>query len=450
LFNPYIAIIAASLIIVASYFFDVASKKFKIPSVLFLIFTGIGLKYGLAYYDLVVPESFFSILQLLGIFGLIMIVLEAALDLKISKDKVPLIRSSVALALFVLVITAFSIGGVIYYILVDEPFFNCLVYAIPLSVVSSAVLIPSVHTLTKKKKEFLIYESTFSDILGILFFNFVVLQEGSVLSWSGITMIVATVLFSIFVSYILVFVFSKIKTHVKLFLMIAILALLYALGKKLNLSTLLMIFIFGIVMNNAKIFYRGRLSKTINFDNVKSIRREFHTITAETAFVIRTFFFIAFGMSIDVMLLADPRVLVIGFIILVLLYLVRYVNFKVFLKTDVFPEIFLAPRGLITILLFFSIPLQFQIKDLSEGILFFVILGTSLIMMAAIMASKDSEMETTTLFDVGLGQASDYEIEYETFSEFDDLLDDVGNIKGNSDKKLNENNDNNNEPKGES
>jgi hypothetical protein len=70
--------------------------------------------------------------------------------------------------------------------------------------------------------------------------------------------------------------------------------------------------------------------------------------------------------------------------------------------------------------------------------------------MAAIMSTKDSEVQTTTLFDVGLGQASDYEIEYETFSEFDDLLDDVKNINEDSDKKLNENNDNNNEPKGDS
>lgn len=228
--------------------------------------------------------------------------------------------------------------------------------------------------------------------------------------------------------------------------MIAILALLYALGKQLHLSSLLMIFIFGIVMNNAKIFYRAKLANHINFDNVKSIGNEFRIVTAETAFVIRTFFFITFGMSIDLGLLVDPRVLVIGFIILVILYLVRYVNFKVFLKTDVFPEIFLAPRGLITILLFFSIPTAYKIVGLSEGILFFVILGTSLIMMLAIMASKDSEMESTTFFDVGLGQASDYEIEYETYSEFDDLLDDVSGMN----KKALDNNDKTNDKKGES
>lgn len=446
MFDSYIVLIAASLIIVLSYFFDVASKKFKVPSVLFLIATGLILKYAGEYYGFTFEKEFFSILELLGIVGLIMIVLEAALDLKLSRKKIPLIRQSFILACFVLIFTSFSIAGIIYYILDSEPFFNCLVYAIPLSVVSSSVLIPSVHTLTQSKREFLIYESTFSDVVGILFFNFVVLQEGNFFSISGVLMIVSTVLFSIIVSYVLVFVFSKIKTHVKLFLMISILTLLYAFGKQLHLSTLLMIFIFGLVMNNAKIFYKGKLANHINFDNVKSIGKEFMIVTAETAFVVRTFFFITFGLMIDLRLLLDPRVLVIGFIILVILYLVRYLNFKVFLKTNVFPEIFLAPRGLITILLFLMIPAQFVIQDLSFGILFFVILSTSLIMMVAIMSTKDAEMESTTFFDIGLGQASDYEVEYETYSEFDDLLDDVSGLN----KKAIEEKNNDIDKKGES
>jgi hypothetical protein len=66
-------------------------------------------------------------------------------------------------------------------------------------------------------------------------------------------------------------------------------------------------------------------------------------------------------------------------------------------------------------------------------------------MMIAIMTSKDSEMQSTTFFDVGLGQASDYEIEYETFSEFDDLLDDVSGMKN----KALENKDNTNDKKGD-
>lgn len=121
-----------------------------------------------------------------------MIVLEAAVDLKISREKIPLIRKSVLISLLVLVITSLAIGSSIM-LLINEPFFNCLIYAIPLSVVSSAVLIPSVHTLSEQKKEFLIYESTFSDIIGIMFFNFVVLQEESIFNLGGLANILFTI-----------------------------------------------------------------------------------------------------------------------------------------------------------------------------------------------------------------------------------------------------------------
>jgi hypothetical protein len=39
------------------------------------------------------------------------------------------------------------------------------------------------------------------------------------------------------------------------------------------------------------------------------------------------------------------------------------------------------PRGLITVLLFYSIPEMYKLSKFNEGILFFVILTTSVIMM---------------------------------------------------------------------
>ena len=56
---------------------------------------------------------------------------------------------------------------------------------------------------------------------------------------------------------------------------------------------------------------------------------------------------------------------------------------------------FIAPRGLITILLFYAIPQEYSIGIISEGVLFFVILVTSLIMMFGLMRSKEKipEME---------------------------------------------------------
>ena len=222
MFDPYIALIFASVLIILSYFFDLASKKFKVPSVLFLLGTGIIIKKVSELYNINISGNFLTYLEFIGIIGMIMIVLEGAVDLNLSRRKLPLIRKSIFLALIVLIISSFSIGTAIMYLL-DEPFFNSFIYAIPMSVVSAAVLIPSVHTLTESKKEFLIYESTFSDIIGIMFFNFVVIKEGSsIFTISGTMNIVITVIASILVSYVLVYLFSKVRTDLKIFLIINI------------------------------------------------------------------------------------------------------------------------------------------------------------------------------------------------------------------------------------
>ena len=49
------------------------------------------------------------------------------------------------------------------------------------------------------------------------------------------------------------------------------------------------------------------------------------------------------------------------------------------------PQLFIAPRGLITVLLFYAIPKEAQVATFESGILLFVIIGTSLIMTWAMI-----------------------------------------------------------------
>ncbi|MDQ1266447.1 MAG: monovalent cation:H+ antiporter, family, partial [Bacteroidota bacterium] len=163
--DPYISLIIGGLLIALSYAFNLASKRFKVPSVIFLILTGIIIKFAADSFNFGFGDNLFYTLKLLGIVGLIMIVLEAAIDLEISKDKLKVIKKSFFLALAILVITSFGTAFIIMAFL-NESFFKSLVYAIPMCVVSSAVVIPSVHALAKDKMEFIIYEATFSDIIG--------------------------------------------------------------------------------------------------------------------------------------------------------------------------------------------------------------------------------------------------------------------------------------------
>jgi NhaP-type Na+/H+ or K+/H+ antiporter len=126
---------------------------------------------------------------------------------------------------------------------------------------------------------------------------------------------------------------------------------------------------------------------------MKDIFKDFNMITMESSFMLRTFFFVIFGITISISALFDNLVILISFGILAIIYGIRWLWLRIVLRKDFNTQLFLAPRGLITILLFFAIPKEFQISEFNEGILLFVIIFSSLIMAGALMRnSKKKEI----------------------------------------------------------
>lgn len=389
-FNTVLIFLSLSVII--SYLYDMFATWSKIPSVLLLVGTGIIIAQLSNYFGFEIPitEQF---LLLMGQLGLILIVLEGALDLKITKEKIPLIRRAFLSALLVLFITTGAISAILVVMLSVE-WDKAFVNAIPLGVVSSAITIPSVSKLAKVKKEFFVYESTFSDILGIMLFNFVTGSQGigvqSIASFS--LSLVSVLLISVVCSVVLIILIDRIKLHIKFFLIIAVLVMLYSIGKIFHLSSLLLILAFGLLINNYLLLEK-QINRvySIKFRNTPFELTQMKLITGELAFVIRTFFFVMFGLSIPIELLYEYRTLYIGSLIIIVILLMRYAYLRFIAKTDIIPELFVAPRGLITIVLFYSIVQQapqYVIEGLSEGILMFVIIVSSLIMMVGLMVTK--------------------------------------------------------------
>lgn len=398
--NAYTESIAISLTIIISYFFSYISKKTNIPSVLLLIGLGVAVQYFLKAVSISLDQYIMEALELLGVVGLIMIVLEAALDLKLSKEKKPLLIKSFFVALIALIGVALLVAYVFHVFIFDD-FLKSLIYAIPLSILSSAIIIPSVHSLLDSKREFMIYESTFSDILGIMFFYFVLGGVDSV-STSEIVFkvsgsIVVTIFLSLVISYIMVWLLQKLESKVKLFFLIAVLVLLYATGKMFHLSSLLIIMVFGLVLNNYSLFFRGKLRKLIDPESLHHITDDFHVVTMETAFVVRTFFFVIFGMTLDFSGITDLPSVYIALAVLSITYGLRFVLLKVFVKRNITPQLWIAPRGLITVLLFFSIPAQFLDDRFNPAILLIVILATSIIMSAGLIIKKEDMEEVDEL-----------------------------------------------------
>ncbi len=381
-------LIVVCSLVVLSYLFSIISRYIRIPSVLLLLFAGMGFK---AIVDANNLQIVFSeqLIESLGVVGLIMIVLEAGLDLKLGRDKLKLIRDSFLSALFIFAISAALLTWLLNWWL-NEPLDKCLVYAIPLSIMSSSIVIPSIHHLSANKKEFLIYEASFSDILGILAFNYFIADD--ILTARSFGVFTGSLLFSIVLSVVLSFILflilAKTKLQIKFFLIFALLILIYAVGKLLHLPSLLIILVFGLLINNWEKFKWPKLLRYFPHDQVESLRHLLHSVTAETSFLIRTFFFLLFGFSISLGFLKQNDVLMVGSLIVVALFVVRLLYLRFFLRTNVFPESFFIPRGLITIVLFYKIPDKMKLSTFNDGILFFIILTTTIIMALGMVFYK--------------------------------------------------------------
>ncbi len=413
-FNSYNLIIEASVILILSFLFNGISKRTNIPSVLLLILLGFILQFVLKTFTSE-EVDFFPALEVLGIIGLIMIVLEAALELELKKEKLIPILKSMAIALTGLIGSAWVAALILHQFIPDMSMQAAWLYATPLSILSSAIIIPSVSELSEKKKEFHIYESTFSDIMGIMMFYFLVggLNPAEDSGAGGFALnILITVVVSLIASYAIILIFQQIKSQAKLFLLIAVLLLLYAIGKQLHLSSLLIILIFGLVIANMKLFFGGKLSHFLEYEKAHRIYHELHIVTLETAFVVRTFFFVIFGLTIAIASLFNLQVALVSVLIILSIYAIRFVILRTFIGSDILPQLFIAPRGLITILLFYAIPSEAQVATFEPGILLFVIICTSLIMTWAMIKDKK---KMSTILDLA-------DMEIDTLNEENEMI----------------------------
>jgi NhaP-type Na+/H+ or K+/H+ antiporter len=351
---------------------------------------------GMASFD------FLPTLKLLGTVGLIMIVLEAALELKLERSKLVPILLALGIALVGLLLSTWVTAEILHYFIdfeggyCEQSKLMAWIYATPISILSSAIIIPSVVDLRNDKKEFHIYESTFSDILGIMLFYFLIGMvhiDGAESHGGGVSGFIFTTILTLVIaivsSYLIVFIFQKITSSTKLFLLIAVLLLIYSVAKQQHLSSLLIILVFGLVIANMELFFAGPFKKWLDKKKAHEIYHGLHVITMETAFVVRTFFFVIFGVTIVFSTIASWSVIGISLVCLAVIYIIRYILLRATIGSDIVPQLYIAPRGLITILLYYDISQEVMyVSGFSSGILLFIIIGTSLIMTGSLIFNK--------------------------------------------------------------
>lgn len=380
------------LLIIFSYLFDSYARKTKFPAVILLMLTGIIIRVISSLYGFNDFIFLDNLVPVIGTIGLILIVLEGALELEISIEKLPIIIKGFFAASIILIVNIFALSFVFNKVL-GMNYMNSVIYSIPLSIISSAVAIPSASSLLNHQKEFVIYESTFSDILGIMIFNYAIKQyknANSLISSESIIsliiQVIGVIIISLIITYLLFRLIQKIEQKVKFFLILALLILVYAFGKLFHLPALVTIFIFGIFLSNVRVLLPKFLRKNLDLDQNKKELSEFHILTAESTFIVRTFFFLFFGFSINLESFLSFYPFIYGFLIFLIMFIIRYLYLGLTtFKLNTSPLVFMGPRGLISILLFL------QIKDLDfinvsesiidEKVLLIVILSSMLAML---------------------------------------------------------------------
>ena len=397
------------LLVIFSYLFDGIARKTKFPAVILLMLTGIAIRmladaYG--YKDFKMIEG---TIPILGTVGLILIVLEGALELEISKEKLPIILKGFLAALIILLLNIVCISILLQWML-SMSLNESVIYAIPLSIISSAVAIPSAANLLKQDKEFVVYESTFSDILGIMMFNYVIrqltAQQPLISSTSLINLllqIIGVIVVSVLITYLLYRLLQSITHNVKFFLILSLLILVYAIGKYFHLPALVTIFIFGVFLSNAKVLLPAFMKQYLNLGQTDKSLHEFHILTAESTFIVRTFFFLFFGFSVVISDFVSVEPFIYGLSILAIMLVIRYLYLSIstlhFKPTAL---LYLSPRGLISILLFLQIKelnfINYRSIAIDERVLLVVILSSMLILIFGTMRKTKIE-ETPVVYE---------------------------------------------------
>jgi hypothetical protein len=124
--------------------------------------------------------------------------------------------------------------------------------------------------------------------------------------------------------------------------------------------------------------------------------QKFKEITIEGAFLVRALFFILFGYLLKTSEIINKDTLLLAGGIVAIIFIFRVIQLKLS-RLPLNPLLFVAPRGLITILLFLSIVPAQRILFVNKSLIVQVIIITAFIMMFGLMAFPVKEKQSIVI-----------------------------------------------------
>lgn len=373
----YQTIFIASVLLLLAFGIEKLGRVSGIPSVVALISVGLIGNPVLGMFGVSI-NGIGAVVPVLGTVGLVLIVLEGALDIELSRERMPLVWRALVLATAGFLVCTAAFGLLLAHALSLDPL-RALILAVPFAVISSAVAIPSSVFLPQRGREFVIYESSISDILGVMVFFALLSSDGtpggilvSLAGGGGVSLIL-----SILCALGLTLIMLRMDGHIRFIPALAGMFALYSAGKLMHLSPLIMILLLGLVLNNATLLARLRPFKTWIDERYPATLADFKLITGELTFAVRGFFFMLLGYWADLATLVAAQAWIAAALVLLIVYGSRHLMLKLAGHELAGPLTWLAPRGLITVLLFLSAKESMQLPAYFDGAVILVVLSTA-------------------------------------------------------------------------
>jgi cell volume regulation protein A len=189
----------------------------------------------------------------------------------------------------------------------------------------------------------------------------------------------------------LAFLLSKINHHVKFAPIIFLIILIYTVAKYFHLPALIFVLVLGLFLGNFDIAGENRFIKLLKPEILDKEVHKFKELVIEATFLVRSIFFILFGFLMKTSEILDTKTLGWAAGIVSLIFTIRAIQLYV-TKMDMLPYLFIAPRGLITILLFLAIPSTYFMPLVSISLVIQIVIFTALFMMLGMIFKRKDEV----------------------------------------------------------
>ena len=359
-FNIGIVIAFIGFLIFAAHLFTEIFSRKRIPDVLLLMIIGLFLG---PIFHIIDAEKMGSIGSIFSQITLIVLLFESGTKLSFN-TLINSLKGTTMLTLINFFVTFFVIGISGWCILKLNPAVSFMLGAI-LGGTSSAVIIPIVGkiNISEKSKTILILESAFSDVLCIVFalailesLNVGKLQVGSIFGQVFSSFVLAT-LIGLAAALFWTMILDKIR-HIdnSIFTTPAFVFIIYGINEILGYSGAIAALAFGIGIANAydvfNLFNKNENRKPKWLKKMPTVLNETEkTLFSELVFLMKTFFFIYIGVSIQLNNIAS---ILTGLAIAILIFILRIPIVRISIPskstdindTDLVYMSVLVPKGL--------------------------------------------------------------------------------------------------------